>query len=529
MQNMVRKGKERAAPLGAAAADDDEASETATQLHGQVALWLSGAARQARADAHAHQVAAGKASGAKRTAKAMTPEERLAKRAADEKRRWDAKKAAQAAAASGDAEAVAALEAAAHGDAALEAELGAELEARICERFGEVWLMDTHTRDTIELELRMEGYGADRSDDGRQVYSLPHAELQRRVADNELALPGEEQMDWDLRVMHNRLACGAPLGQHLEQLQRLLREPPRDPIADHVLVDYGTEPGHWQPQGAESASPPPPPPPPQAIMPPPPPADAPCRCTSCGHILPIWGCDDGCVCLYAGDPEAFARHRADECSPACTPRWSQMLVNVRPDSAEPCAYCVKYAAGRCMGVDDFPNQEMLQQQRRCELQGQLVSPAPPPPPPPSSGSTGLLAAVDEGDMPYFYVKDTSRTLAAKSELLDTSVSNPEWMRDRPMEASDAAEQQWPPERSDYDLGERGQCAYRQDRAHWYRTHTGRELTGSIAEHNDQWDDYKRNFRTRGNHDARTEPVSDLPSEPYVPNPNIRPMHHWYDW
>ena len=132
-------------------------------------------------------------------------------------------------------------------------------------------------------------------------------------------------------------------------------------------------------------------------------------------------------------------------------------------------------------------------------------------------------------MPYFYVKDTSRTLAAKSELLDTSVSNPEWMRDRPMEASDAAEQQWPPERSDYDLGERGQCAYRQDRAHWYRTHTGRELTGSIAEHNDQWDDYKRNFRTRSNHDARTEPVSDLPSEPYVPNPNIRPMHHWYDW
>ena len=95
---MVRKGKERAAPSAAAAADDDEASEMATQLHGQDALWLSGAARQARADAHAHQVAAGKASGAKRKAKAMSPEERLAKRAADEKRRSHAKKAAQAAA-----------------------------------------------------------------------------------------------------------------------------------------------------------------------------------------------------------------------------------------------------------------------------------------------------------------------------------------------------------------------------------------------------------------------------------------------
>ena len=27
---------------------------------------------------------------------------------------------------------------------------------------------------------------------------------------------------------------------------------------------------------------------------------------------------------------------------------------------------------------------------------------------------------------------------------------------------------------------------------------------------------------------RTVPVSDLPSEPYVRDTNIRPMHHWYD-
>ena len=31
--------------------------------------------------------------------------------------------------------------------------------------FGEPWLMDTHTRETIELELRSEGFGADRSDE----------------------------------------------------------------------------------------------------------------------------------------------------------------------------------------------------------------------------------------------------------------------------------------------------------------------------------------------------------------------------
>ena len=96
-----------------------------------------------------------------------------------------------------------------------------------------------------------------------------------------------------------------------------------------------------------------------------------------------------------------------------------------PDAIEPCAHCAKYAAGRCIGVDDFLDQETLQQQRRCELEAQHMSAAPPPPPPPSD--PGILQAFDEGDVPYFYAKDTSRTLAAKSELLDTSVSNPGWM------------------------------------------------------------------------------------------------------
>ena len=43
---MEGKGKERALPVDATDAADDEASERATQLHGQDALWLSGAARQ---------------------------------------------------------------------------------------------------------------------------------------------------------------------------------------------------------------------------------------------------------------------------------------------------------------------------------------------------------------------------------------------------------------------------------------------------------------------------------------------------
>ena len=125
-------------------------------------------------------------------------------------------------------------------------------------------------------------------------------------------------------------------------------------------------------------------------------------------------------------------------------------------------------------------------------------------------------ATDEG-VPYYFAKDTARTLASKHELLDASVSNPEWMRDAPTEQLTAADEESPPERSDYDLGERGQRAYRRERARWYSMHTGRELTGSVAEQNDQWDDYKRNFRARGDRERAAQPVSNPP----LPNPGGR--------
>ena len=578
---MVRPGKERAADAeadgaDASARDQHEAPETVPDTP-----WLNGINRQARQDAQQHQLAASRAAAEKRKAAVMSEEQRAAALLRYAAKRNEKKRQKRAAASAASAqEDVAAVVAAVVSDIVAEVaeacdevdeeELEEELERRIIEQHGEPYLMDTSTRDAVELDLRMEGYGAARGDDGRQVYMLPHGELQRRVADGELPLPGEDQLAWDRRVLRDRLARDVPLGDYLEELQQLLRKPPHDPIADHELANYGAEASDWKPQSAEPTAPPPPPPPasaalaasfsprsqpkPQlcswerefnslseltapppppppppapATLPPPPPADALCRCTTCGHILPIHGCDNGCACLYAGETEAFARHMADKCSPACTPRWSQALVNIMPRSVEPCTYCAKYAAGRCMGVDDFPEQETLQQQRRVELEAQQASAAPAPPPPPS-GSSGLLQAFDEGDVPYFFEKGTARTLAAKSELLDASVSNPEWICDPSAEVSGAAEL-WPPERSDYDLGERGQRAYRRDRACWYHEHTGRELTGSIAEQNDQWDDYKRNFRARGDRDACTEPVSGLLSEPYVRDTNIRPMHHWYDW
>ena len=86
-------------------------------------------------------------------------------------------------------------------------------------------------------------------------------------------------------------------------------------------------------------------------------------------------------------------------------------------------------------------------------------------------------------------------LACKYELLDTSVANPEWARDPPADV--AVTEGKPPERSEYDLGEHGQKAYRRHRARWYREHTCKELTGSLEEQNEQWDNYKRNFRARG--------------------------------
>ena len=98
-------------------------------------------------------------------------------------------------------------------------------------------------------------------------------------------------------------------------------------------------------------------------------------------------------------------------------------------------------------------------------------------------------------MPYYYYKDTSYNLACKYELLDTSVANPEWARDPPADV--AVTEGKPPERSEYDLGEHGQKAYHRHRARWYREHTCKELTGSLEEQNEQWDNYKRNFRARG--------------------------------
>ena len=111
----------------------------------------------------------------------------------------------------------------------------------------------------------------------------------------------------------------------------------------------------------------------------------------------------------------------------------------------------------------------------------------------------LIMAFDEGDVPYYYyMSDTSRTLAMRHELLDSSVGNPDWMRDVPA----ADDEVWdrnppaPPMRADYSLGEEGQTGYRTARERWYLGRTGSRLQGTVSQQNEMWDNLMRNFRAR---------------------------------
>ena len=113
-----------------------------------------------------------------------------------------------------------------------------------------------------------------------------------------------------------------------------------------------------------------------------------------------------------------------------------------------------------------------------------------------TGST-LVEAFDEGGVPYVYQPDTSRTLAYKYELLDTSTSNPSWMREpAAVDIDSAGRSHEPPMRADYPLGDQGRHDYRRDRAHRYLADTGSRLTGSVAQQADTWDDHTRPFRAR---------------------------------
>ena len=73
---------------------------------------------------------------------------------------------------------------------------------------------------------------------------------------------------------------------------------------------------------------------------------------------------------------------------------------------------------------------------------------------PADGGPRLMTACDpETEQPYYYYEgDTAREIARRREELDTTVSNPDWVREPPSECCDPpATREPPPRRSNYPL------------------------------------------------------------------------------
>ena len=110
----------------------------------------------------------------------------------------------------------------------------------------------------------------------------------------------------------------------------------------------------------------------------------------------------------------------------------------------------------------------------------------------------MTACDPETEQPYYYYEgDTAREIARRREELDTTVSNPDWVREPPSECCDPpATREPPPRRSDYPLTQAGMNLFRSERAMWYFSHTGRLLLGSLELVNILFDLVARNFRIR---------------------------------
>ena len=211
---MVRPGKERAAP---AAADD----EVATQVTPQEGRWRAGVNRQSQTSAEQHQCAAGLASGTKRKLIALSPEERAAKRNADQQHRRRVQ---------GEQKAAVALEAAAARKVsefhaafelvAKDAALGDCEQLDFCEwlqqqelKPEEASLAEWRDSDSYERTKRdriIEGCTCFLQPDGKRVNSLPYDELKRRIDDGVLQ-SGNSFDAWDARG--NECASGACVGR----------------------------------------------------------------------------------------------------------------------------------------------------------------------------------------------------------------------------------------------------------------------------------------------------------------------------
>lgn len=115
-----------------------------------------------------------------------------------------------------------------------------------------------------------------------------------------------------------------------------------------------------------------------------------------------------------------------------------------------------------------------------------------------------MARLDpETYQPYHYAENDLE----RHEMLDTTVSNPGWMREMHDSApcSDSADEErlpTPPDRAAFAHGEDGQQKFRDARADYYFSRTGQSLEGdaeqprSLAEQNELFHNLTRDFRVR---------------------------------
>jgi hypothetical protein len=151
---------------------------------------------------------------------------------------------------------------------------------------------DTAEHERLQAERHADEWSSrGQPDDGRGVFSLPFAELERRIDEGLLTRLGDDQAAYDARVHRDRIARGVPVGEYLTGF-------------------YG--PG-------DPAAPPPPPPPAAAALCPhgelqtddwlldegQPAADWSSRCDAClAHRLAVRACAAACAAAaeHAGPP-----------------------------------------------------------------------------------------------------------------------------------------------------------------------------------------------------------------------------------
>ena len=107
--------------------------------------------------------------------------------------------------------------------------------------------------EEFDLQRRTDSWVAAGMPDPPRTYSLPYAELKRRVDEGLLTQPGEDQAAYDERVRADRLARGVELGDYLTNPRAFAHGEADDHYDESmdVLCNYGSRSSDWRPLGGE--------------------------------------------------------------------------------------------------------------------------------------------------------------------------------------------------------------------------------------------------------------------------------------